>query len=229
MAKIKQSGQTVKVYYLKNKYNSPYSKTISVSLAERYHDLLGIVPIIAILLFFREAFAGWIIMGVLAVLLLAIFLIVRNQNVLKLILSKIPKISFLKKISENYDVIGESLHSLTKKRVFLPSLSIDLVSWIVAAVAFYYTFLAFGIDISFADTAYISFIPITLGAVSFLPGGLGVTEISMLALLTKYGLTPSIASALILFSRITSIWFYTIIGLIATKFVIGSKNINNYE
>jgi len=216
-------GQTIKTYYLKNKFDFPYSKTISVSLAERYHDLLGIILIIAILLFFRESFAGWIIMGVLAAILLAIFVLVRNQKVSRMILSKIPKISFLKRISENYDTIGVSLYSMTKRRVFLSSLGIDLVSWTVAAVAFYLSFLAFGLDVSFSDATYISFVPITLGAISFLPGGFGVTEISMLGLLTKYGLAPSVASALILFTRITSIWFFTIIGLIATKFVIDSK------
>jgi len=222
-------GQTIKSYYLKNKFDSPYSKTISVSLAERYHDLLGIILIIAILLFFRESFAGWIMIGILATISLAIFVLVRNQKVSRMILSKIPKISFLKRISENYDAIQVSLYSMTKRRVFLSSLGIDLVSWTVAAVAFYLSFLAFGLDVSFSDATYISFVPITLGAISFLPGGFGVTEISMLGLLTKYGLAPSAASALILFTRITSIWFFTIIGLIATKFVIDSKNENNSQ
>ena len=219
-------GQTIKSYYLKNKYKSPYSKTVSVSLAERYHDLLGIIPIIGILLFFRESFFGWIIIGVLAAILLAIFVLVRNQKITKLVLSKIPKISLLKRISENSDTIGVSLHSLTKRGVFLSSLGIDLLSWCVAALAFYLSFLAFGLDVSFIDATYISFVPITLGAISFLPGGFGVTEVSMLSLLTKYGLAPSIAAALILFTRITSIWFFTIIGLIATRFVIDSKNEN---
>jgi len=220
-------GQTIKSYYLKNKYDSPYSKTVSVALAERYHDLLGIILIIAILLLFRESFGGWIIMGVLAIILLAIYLLLRNKKIAKKILSKVPKISLLKRISENYDIIGDSLHILTKKRVFLASLVVDIVSWIVAAFAFYFSFLAFGLDLSFADATYISFIPLILGAVSFLPGGFGVTEVSMLSLLTEYGLTPSASSALVLFTRITSIWFFTIIGIIATKFVIGYKNNND--
>lgn len=222
-------GQTIKSYYLKNNYGAPYSKTISVSLAERYHDLLGIIPIIVVLLLFRESFFGWIITVILTAILCGIFLLSRNRNVVRKILSKIPKISLLKKISENYDVIGESLYVLTKKRVFFKALGIDIFSWIVAAFAFYFSFLAFGLDFGFADTTYISFIPITLGAISFLPGGFGVTEVSMLSLLTKYGLTASAATALILFTRITSIWFFTIIGLIATKFVIPTKNTNKNQ
>ena len=109
----------------------------------------------------------------------------------------------------------------------MKTFGIDILSWFVAAIAFYFSFLAFDVEISFFDASYISFLPLVLGAVSFLPGGFGVTEVSMLNLLTNFGLSFSLSSALILFTRITSIWFFTIIGLIATKFVIDYKTNND--
>ena len=90
-------GQTIKAYYLKSKYNFPYSKTISVTLAERYHDLVGIIPFIVIFLLFRESFYGWLIVGVISSILTFILLALRNEKITIMLLSKTPKIGLLKK------------------------------------------------------------------------------------------------------------------------------------
>jgi len=52
-----------------------------------------------------------------------------------------------------------------------------------------------------------------------LPGGIGITEFGMLGLLLKSGTDVTTTSALILFIRFTTGWFYTILGIISTKFV----------
>jgi len=58
------------------------------------------------------------------------------------------------------------------------------------------------------------------GTISFLPAGIGVTEGIFIGLLLSNNLELSIATSLILFIRLTTIWFYTFLGFIALKLTI---------
>jgi uncharacterized protein (TIRG00374 family) len=64
---------------------------------------------------------------------------------------------------------------------------------------------------------------VLFGAISFIPAGAGVTEISFVQLLSHYGIEISKATALVLLVRLSNVWFSTFIGVIATKFISKSK------
>ena len=55
------------------------------------------------------------------------------------------------------------------------------------------------------------------GALSFLPGGLGVTEAGMLALLAKLGTGTGegVAAAATFVTRLCTLWFAVVVGLVA--------------
>jgi len=76
-------------------------------------------------------------------------------------------------------------------------------------------FLAFGVDLGIAEAIQMYFVSITLGALSFLPGGIGVVEGSLIGTLTTLGINLSVASSLVLFIRFTTIWFATGLGFVA--------------
>jgi len=52
---------------------------------------------------------------------------------------------------------------------------------------------------------------------SFIPGGVLVTEASLLGLLVKNGVLFGVASTVVLFLRFVTLWFYTIIGFLTLK------------
>jgi len=56
-----------------------------------------------------------------------------------------------------------------------------------------------------------------------LPGGIGVTEEVFDYLLVNQGLDLSIASALVIFTRLTTLWSATIIGFIFTRYALKQK------
>jgi len=82
----------------------------------------------------------------------------------------------------------------------------------------YCILLAFDIDIInyFAVIAtYAS--SLILGAASFIPGGLGVAEGSLLGMLSSQGVEISMAFVLVVLIRIFTLWYSVIVGLISLK------------
>lgn len=212
-------GQVIKSYFLKKKYNHPYTKSLSVVLAERYYDLFSEISVIIIALLFVSSFEGMIISIVMGIVVVLILVSVKNKKLFSKMVSIIPKRWWFKKIEENKDDFFACASILTSKKLFFLGWLYGLTSWLLVAVTFYLAFIAFGLDHSFFEAIIINFIPGILGAVSMLPGGIGITEFGMLGLLLKSGTDITTASALILFIRFTTGWFYTILGIINTKFV----------
>ncbi len=216
-------GQSVKAVYLKEKNDVSYGKSISLTLSERFYDLLSVIPVIFVMSFFVDSFEAKLSSILVSILLITILIIVRNKKIFNFIISKLPKVWILKSIVENSDELFNILKQLTLRKTFTLSFFIGIGSWIVAGIAFYYSFIAFNLELTFFETTIISLVPIVIGTLSFLPGGIGITEITMMGFLSSYDLDNSLSSALVLFTRITSIWFLTIIGIIATKIILTKK------
>ena len=216
-------GQSVKAVYLKEKKDISYGKSISLTLSERFYDLLSIIPVIFVMSFFVDSFEAKLSSILVSILLITILIIVRNKKIFNSIISKLPKIWILKNIVENSDELFEILKQLTLRKTFTSSFIIGIGSWIVVGIAFYYSFVAFNLELTFFETTIISLVPIVIGTLSLLPGGIGATEITMMGFLSRYNLDNSLSSALVLFTRITSIWFLTLIGIIATKIILTKK------
>jgi uncharacterized protein (TIRG00374 family) len=58
-----------------------------------------------------------------------------------------------------------------------------------------------------------------VGAISFLPGGLGGTEATMIALLVAHGLPLPESVAATLVVRLATLWFAIVLGLAALPWV----------
>ena len=63
-----------------------------------------------------------------------------------------------------------------------------------------------------------------LGAASFIPGGIGVTEGSIAGLLTLNGVDISIAFVLGILIRIFTLWYGVLVGFVALKISGGLTN-----
>ncbi len=61
------------------------------------------------------------------------------------------------------------------------------------------------------------------GAISLIPGGVGVVEGGFTVLLTQQSLPLSLAISIVIFIRLTTVWFATIIGFIAMYFNMRKK------
>ena len=79
-------------------------------------------------------------------------------------------------------------------------------------------FLAFDLDLGYLKSIQLFYTSIIFGAISLIPGGVGIVEGGLTVLLTQQGLPISLAISIVIFVRLTTIWFSTIIGFLATYF-----------
>ena len=211
------SGELIKNRILKEKFGHSYTKTIPVLLAEKYHNMLSVIPILFFFLLFKESYEILTITSIIAVILFCIFLIVKNQKLCLNTMSKIPRKWVLKEIPDNASSFYDSLLILFKGKTLFSGLSIGIIAWLADAVAIYFCFLAFDLNFDFIYTTLTNFAPMVVGTILFIPGGLGVLELGMTGLLLQSGIMISTASALVLFIRFMITWSSVIVGIFALK------------
>lgn len=218
-------GELLKSQLLKEKFDLPIKISAPVILIERFYNAIGIIiiSIFGILVF---DFSGIIIL-ITTCLLILIFFILRSERLFHIFIQKIYKISFLSKFSNSfmnsYDVIKES----TRPKIFIISSILSAIYWIFESIAVYFILKSFGIDLlSIFDVIPTYATSIILGVASFIPAGLGVSESTLIGLLSLQGLTISTAVSLTIFIRLLTLWYSVFIGFIALK-ISGAFSINN--
>lgn len=218
-------GELLKSQLLKEKFDLPRKISVPVILIERFYNAIGIViiSIFGILVF---NFSGIIIL-ITACLLILIFFILRSEKLFNTLIQKFSKIKYLSKFSnsflDSYDVIKKS----TQPRIFIISSTLSSIYWIFESIAVYFVLRSFGIDLlSIFDVIPTYATSIILGVASLIPGGLGVSESTLIGLLSLQGLTISTAASLTIFIRLLTLWYAVFIGFIALK-ISGAFSLNN--
>ena len=119
------------------------------------------------------------------------------------------------KLSEAY----ESLLEMTRPIPLLVATALSFVAWGLECASLYVIVRGFpGVSLTW-DAATFAYAASTIaGAVAMMPGGIGVTEIGMTALLQTLGgpaLQPAVATATTMLVRIATLWFAVAIGVVA--------------
>ena len=95
------------------------------------------------------------------------------------------------------------------------ALVLGVASWFCEGLALWVIMDGLGAHVSLMRSLPIYAAATLVGAVTALPGGLGGTEGSMVALLQQSGIARSAASAGTLLVRIATLWFAVAVGLVA--------------
>ncbi len=99
----------------------------------------------------------------------------------------------------------------------------SLIAKIVQLFAVYFIFLSLNLDLGILLSGQIYFTSLILGALSFLPSGIIITESTMIAMLNHNGVQISLAASLVIFIRLLTTWLATFIGIIILKIIQTSK------
>ena len=212
-------GTFIKSYYLKEKLKIPVEKSISVIFWERYHDLLAGTTIIlaSLVLYFSLISLSLIIIS--SIILIGVYLLMKMQSFPLFLYKKISKTRF---ISKNFPDVGpsKSFSILAGSENMTKGWLLSVFGWLIDSVAVYVVFLALNVDLEYLLTSQIYFTSLGYGALSMLPGGIGVHESMQDFLLLQQGLELHAASSLVVLSRLSTIWLATILGVFFTRFAI---------
>ena len=213
-------GELIKAQILKTGFNIPRTKTASVVLVEKVYDLIGaiIASIIGIIILELEIYLIIFAIFVLAL----IFFFIYYKPAFEFFLKQIIKMKFFSKYTENILESYEIIKKITTPQIAICSISLSITYWFIVSIAVYYTLLAFDIDIlNYLKVLSIFTTSTILGAITFIPGGIGVTEGSIAGFFTLEGINMSTALVLSVMIRIVTLWYNVSIGFIALKFSSG--------
>jgi uncharacterized protein (TIRG00374 family) len=209
-----KSGEAIRSFFLKD-YGMPYRESLGAFFSERASDLIAVL--------FLSAFGLWhyweakpIIIIVGFVVASIIFIVQQRSWLLKL--EKMAKRLLPDRFAHLVEFGIEMVLAFRKcfsVRLLLYGSFLGIIAWAAEGVALYYLLLLMNIDIGLGTTIFIYAFSLLIGAISFMPGGLGGAEVTMIKLLTLYEVPLSMAVAVTIIIRLTTLWFSVVLGLIA--------------
>ncbi len=209
-----KAGEAIRSVFLK-RYGVSYPESLAAFFSEHFSNLISMLILVSIGLWVYPQ-AQPLVVALTIAILIGLGLL-QQTTLLKYLKSaaknRLP-VRPGKLVSSTIEIV---LHS---GRCFkLPMLTMGivfgLIAWGSEGVAFYYILSLLENNISLQTALFIYAFSMLIGALSFLPGGLGGAEATMLALLMLNHVEQPQAVAATLIIRLATLWFAVILGIIA--------------
>lgn len=209
-------GELFKAYLLKQISNEPISKSAPIIFAERVTDFLSLV-ILSLIGAYAFDYGREIIL-IIGIIFLVGIIIIANKKIATYLLNLLSKISILSRYSQNFKNAYDSSHKLLSFMPLLKMTILSTVSWGFECVGYYLILSSFNINMSLLWASFAYAFATIVGAVSMLPGGLGVTEGSLSYLVMAQGFPKDVSFASTFIVRVVTLWFAVFIGIISVMF-----------
>jgi glycosyltransferase 2 family protein len=205
-------GEVLKSFLLKEINNEPISKTAPIIFAERMTDFLSLTFLtIVVGLYFN--YTGLIAYFILLFFIVLIVLI-SNRRLAEFVIRLVSRIPFINRHLEKIIILYESAYILLKPRPLILMFFVSVFSWLFECFGFYLILINFGLNVNVLWPVFVYALSTIVGAVSMLPGGLGVTEGSLSLILINYGMAKELAVASTIIIRIATLWFAVLLGVV---------------
>lgn len=215
-----KAGETVRGLILKRWYRVPFAASLSAFFVERLMDFIAVLVIVALAVpvFVDGALRGLAVLVV--ALALALLPLLHNRKLLAWLKHRVrrwphrPRVLALHVLT-----LFSSSAALLQNRMLYEGLALGLLAWTLEGIGLYLILQGMGADISLAAAVGIYGLSTLVGALTLVPGGLGGTEISMVALLVAAGADQATATGATLICRIASLWFAVLLGMLAAAWL----------
>ena len=207
-------GEVLKPYLANSIAGMPMARGLALVFSERLADLIAVCIL---------SMGGLsVIGGNMWVLVVALGAIVVGTGIVSsswfhaLALTLLAGQSWAKKYHASASAISETIKAALTWRTMAWSVSASVIAWGLEGVGFGLCLrgLGFGrLGILAAVSVYA--VSTIVGALTFLPGGIGLTEASMVGILIAAGMAVSDASAATLIIRVATLWWGVSVGWLA--------------
>lgn len=207
-------GEAVRSLFL-DRYGVKYTESFAALFSERLIDLITILLLTTVGLYSYPEAHG--VVMILAAILLFGLIFIQQRHWLKALDNALRQRFHGRLASLMAGMIETILHSgrLFSLPVMSYGLVLGVIAWAAEGVAFYYLVTIMGFEIDLGIAIFIYAFSMLVGAISFLPGGLGGAEVTMVALLILNGMVESTAVAATVVIRLTTLWFAVLLGIVA--------------
>jgi len=218
-----KAGEVLRCVLLK-RHGVPVDVSLGALFTERLIDILSITILsIGVTLAF-PTFQTYAIVAVFAVVVAVPAI---RRNMLGRFLDRVSQSAPHRRVRQLTARASELLATsanLLSPALFAQSLFLGLVAWAAEGLGFYILLDSLNQDVGLWMAIGIYSTSILVGALTFLPGGLGGTEAAMLILLALLGVDLPIAVTTTVVCRIATLWFAVVIGAAALALAIPQKS-----
>lgn len=208
-------GEAVRAVYFKQR-GVPYMQSLAMLFVERLSDLAAMLVLSTLAL---RAFphAGAILAATIAFIALLFIVFTRSHAVMAWLGPVLPR-GITRRAEHRLHDLRSLLGcaaQLLRARMLLAGLGLALLSWGAEGLSLYYILQVLGTPLAAWTAVSIYAVSVLVGALSFLPGGLGSTEAAMALLLVLAGVDHASATAATLICRLATLWFAVALGALA--------------
>jgi glycosyltransferase 2 family protein len=209
-----KAGEAIRSLFLKH-HGVSYPESLAAFFSEHFSNLISMLLLVSIGLWVYPPAKPLVV--ILAALIAAGLVVLQQTRWLRA----------LKAIAQNKlparpahfitSAIEIVLHSgrCFRLPMLLYGIALGLVAWGAEGLAFYYIMHVLGSDMSLPTALFIYAFSMLVGALSFLPGGLGGAEATMVTLLILNHVAQPQAVAATVLIRLATLWFAVALGVIA--------------
>jgi uncharacterized protein (TIRG00374 family) len=209
-------GELVKSYLLRALRGTPVTRSAPIVVAERVTDLIALVVLAALGVAAYGIATGAVLAG--AVVLGLGLVVLASPRLCHAVVDAMTYPQFLRAFRERGRSFYDGIATLVRPRPLSWATALAVVAWGCECIGFAAILSAFpGTDVPLGLATLIYAASTIAGALSFLPGGLGVTEAGMTVLLTQThrGVDDATAVAAALLCRFATLWFAVLLGLVS--------------
>ncbi|MFW9794284.1 MAG: lysylphosphatidylglycerol synthase transmembrane domain-containing protein [Candidatus Thorarchaeota archaeon] len=224
-------GEAIKGFFIRDIDGTPIAKTVPVVVSERVTDLLALV-LLAMIGFAIGINTGDQLLTVVLLggVVLVGAIVLSQKTFYQKILSRFTSFGPMKRFQESVDDIEYTMTQTLGPEPLVVSTTISIPGWFMECIELWLLLsLLSGAGLPSLTPASIllllqaTFVHATasiIGAISFLPGGVGTYEITSVALIQfLLGMVQAQASAATILIRVVTLWFSVIVGFIALSIV----------
>jgi uncharacterized protein (TIRG00374 family) len=209
-------GEVVKAVLLRESHGIAAARTAPIVIAERFTDLMGLLLLACVGIFTFKTDPRFLAVGA---LLIALGLVVVSVPPIAMFFLRLSsRIPLVRRLTPKLEEAYQTTAALLRPRPLGLGVLLSVVSWFFECAAFWAVVHGFpGATVNLQAATFIYASMTVAGALSFLPGGLGVTEAGMLTMLGRLatGCGPGVAAAATFVTRLCTLWFAVLVGLAA--------------
>ena len=203
-------GEIWKGWLIRDINGEKLSKTVPVVITDRVTDVIGLVILSLLgILYYKE---GIYILAALLLIFAAFFVAIKSEKISGMIISILEKRAgkYSKDIKTMHATFLQLMHP--KNMVGLSFLS--AFAWFFECLALYFVILGFGQSLSVLLSTFVFSFASLIGAISMIPGGLGIAEATISGMLQYFGLTSVDSVGVAIIIRFGTLWFGAILGFL---------------
>ena len=203
-------GEIWKGWLIRDINGEKLSKTVPVVITDRVTDVIGLVILSLLgILYYKE---GIYILAGLILIFAAFFVAIKSEKISGMVISILEKRAgkYSKDIKTMHATFLQLMHP--KNMVGLSFLS--AFAWFFECLALYFVILGFGQSLSVLLSTFVFSFASLIGAISMIPGGLGIAEATISGMLQYFGLTSVDSVGVAIIIRFGTLWFGAILGFL---------------